>query len=74
MYPKGAILQIGCLVPLGLNFWQFATHTLDFDYSHQEPRDRDSFGTDVAGRMMLIPSAKLDQMVQAMTAKFPVPV
>jgi len=53
---------------------KFATYGLDFDYSHQEPRDRDSFGTDIAGRMMLVPTGKLDEMVQAMTTRFPAPV
>lgn len=51
-----------------------AIHSLDFEYSHQEPRTKESVGTDIAGRVMLIPSSKLGEVVTEMAERFPTPL
>ncbi|KAG8824975.1 Mss4p nuclear export [Serendipita sp. 401] len=50
-----------------------AMYSLEFDFSHQEPRTNDTFGEDIAGRVMLIPGDKLGAIVQDMSSKFPSP-
>ncbi|KAG8835785.1 Mss4p nuclear export [Serendipita sp. 399] len=50
-----------------------AIHTLDFDFSHQEPRTKETFGEDIIGRVMLITESKLNAITQDMASKFPPP-
>ena len=52
---------------------QFALHALDFSYSTAQPRDKESFGLDVACRMMLLPAENLASLVDALTEAFPPP-
>jgi len=57
-----------------LNCPQIALHTRDYDFTHREPREGpEAFGTDIGGRAMLIPAAKLGELVQTMAEAFPQP-
>jgi protein BCP1 len=47
--------------------------SLDFDFSHQYPREKDSFGHDLGGRIMLVSKDRLLRIVQNMQAMFPPP-
>jgi len=48
-------------------------YSLDFEFSHQEPRTKESVGTDIGGRIMLIPGNKLGDVARDMATKFPPP-
>ncbi|PVF97541.1 hypothetical protein CPB86DRAFT_706801 [Serendipita vermifera] len=50
-----------------------AMFSLDFDFSHQFPREKDSFGHDLGGRIMLVSKDRLPQVVQNMQGAFPPP-
>ena len=52
---------------------QFASHTMDFSYTNAEPRDKESFGLDMACRMMLVPAENITQLVDALAEAFPAP-
>ncbi|CDO71738.1 hypothetical protein BN946_scf184920.g22 [Trametes cinnabarina] len=52
---------------------QFATHTLDYNFTHAQPRGEDAFGLDTGGRMMLIPANRLRDMAVALAEAFPPP-
>jgi len=48
----------------------FATHTFDFDYTNSQPRERDSFGLDVALRLLVIPAGQYPEMVDKLAAQY----
>ncbi|KAF7982436.1 hypothetical protein HWV62_28571 [Athelia sp. TMB] len=52
-----------------------ALHTLDFAFTStpSEPRDADSFGLDVRGRMMLVKAERMGELVIAMEEAYRVP-
>ncbi|KAI0668611.1 p21-C-terminal region-binding protein-domain-containing protein [Trametes maxima] len=52
---------------------KFATHTLDYAFTHSQPREEDSFGLDTGGRMMLIPAARLRDIAAALAEAYPQP-
>ncbi|KAF8525254.1 p21-C-terminal region-binding protein-domain-containing protein [Hysterangium stoloniferum] len=52
---------------------KFAAHTLDYEFSNKQPREQDSFGTDVAGRLMLMPADRFPALVRAMAEAYPEP-
>ena len=54
---------------------QFATHTLDYAFTHTRPREADSFGLDMGGRMALIPAAatRLRDLGAALAEAYPQP-
>ena len=52
---------------------QFATHTLDYTFTHAQPRDSESFGLDTGGRMMLVPAARLREIAAALAEAYPQP-
>ncbi|KAF9007900.1 p21-C-terminal region-binding protein-domain-containing protein [Cyathus striatus] len=47
---------------------QATVHTLDYTFTTAapEPRDRESFGLDTRGRMMLVPAERFEELVQKM--------
>jgi protein BCP1 len=47
---------------------QFSLHSLDYKFTNQESesRDKESFGLDVRGRMMLISMDRFEEMVNRM--------
>lgn len=45
---------------------QYATNILDFDFTQKPDRSEDSFGVEEKGRLMLIPTAKLEDLVEAL--------
>ncbi|KAF8642846.1 hypothetical protein AX16_009354 [Volvariella volvacea WC 439] len=50
---------------------QFATHTLNYPYSNNnEPREKDSFGLDVRGRVMLVPGGRFEELITRMQAEY----
>ncbi|KAI0761168.1 p21-C-terminal region-binding protein-domain-containing protein [Trametes elegans] len=52
---------------------KFATHTLDYAWTHAQPREDDAFGLDTGGRMMLIPANRLRDIAAALAEAFPQP-
>jgi len=52
---------------------KFAVHTLDYEFSNKQARTQDSFGTDVAGRLMLVPADQFPALVQAIVEAYPEP-
>ncbi len=63
------MLQIWCSA-----YPQIALHTSNYDFTHHEPREGpEAFGTDIGGRAMLIPAAKLGELVQTVAEAFPQP-
>lgn len=52
---------------------QFATHTLDYTFTHAQPRDAEAFGLDTGGRMMLVPAARLRNVAAALAEAYPQP-
>lgn len=52
---------------------KFASHTLDFAFSNAQPRDKESFGLDTGGRMMLVPAANLPPLIQALNEAYAPP-
>jgi len=51
---------------------QFATHVLTYTHTHAPPRDAESVGLDVGGRVMLVPADRLDALVHVMGETFAV--
>ncbi|KAL1741334.1 BCP1 family [Schizophyllum fasciatum] len=45
---------------------EFATHVADYPFARAEPRDRESFGLDTRGRLMLVPAERFVDMVRKM--------
>ncbi|KAI0369884.1 hypothetical protein BV20DRAFT_967212 [Pilatotrama ljubarskyi] len=53
---------------------RFATHSLDYTFTHAQPREKeDAFGLDTGGRMMLIPADRLRDVAAALAQAFPQP-
>ncbi|CAL1696988.1 unnamed protein product [Somion occarium] len=52
---------------------KFATHTLDYSFTNAQPREQDSFGLDVGGRMMLVPADRLSNLVATLNETFAPP-
>ena len=52
--------------------WKYASLTHDYTLTKQEGRQGDSFGLDVAGRMMLVPAENFQAMVNEMVETFAV--
>ncbi|KAH8101471.1 p21-C-terminal region-binding protein-domain-containing protein [Cristinia sonorae] len=52
---------------------KFATHTIDYSFTTAQPREKDSFGLDLGGRMMLVPADRFAQLVTALNEAFPPP-
>ncbi|KAI0791666.1 p21-C-terminal region-binding protein-domain-containing protein [Abortiporus biennis] len=52
---------------------KFATHSIDYSFSNVQPRDKDSFGLDTGGRMMLVPAANLPQLITTLNEVFAPP-
>lgn len=52
---------------------QYATYTLDYPLSTQVPREDDSFGLDIAGRLMLVAAENFQPMIDEMSAAYSVP-
>ncbi|OBZ78572.1 Protein bcp1 [Grifola frondosa] len=52
---------------------KFASHAIDYTFSHAQPREEEAFGLDTGGRMMLIPAARLRELAAALADTFPQP-
>jgi len=50
---------------------KFASHSIDYSLSNTLPRERDAFGLEQGGRLVLLSAEKLPQLVLDLTAKFP---
>jgi protein BCP1 len=57
-----------------VDFSQFAIHSVDYAFTTAptEPRDKDSFGLDTRGRMMLVPADRFPQLVNKMSEVYAV--
>lgn len=54
-------------------FFQFAIHTADYAFTTAtEPREKDSFGLDTRGRMMLVPADRFPQLVDKISEVYAV--
>jgi protein BCP1 len=49
---------------------ELASHSLDFSLSNALPRDKESFGLEQGGRLILIPADKLPQLISNLAAAF----
>jgi len=49
---------------------KFASHIFDYSFTSSQPREQDSFGLDTGGRVMIIPSEKLPQIVSTLNETF----
>ncbi|KAF8588505.1 hypothetical protein K439DRAFT_1335320, partial [Ramaria rubella] len=45
---------------------KFASHTVDYEFTNVQPREQDSFGLDMAARMMLVPADRFLALIAAM--------
>jgi protein BCP1 len=52
---------------------QVASHTLDYSFSSAEPREKDSFGLDTGGRMMLVPADRFQELIASLNEAYTVP-
>ncbi|KAI0762480.1 p21-C-terminal region-binding protein-domain-containing protein [Fomes fomentarius] len=52
---------------------KFASHTLDYTFTHTQPREPESFGLDTGGRMMVIPATRLRDVAAALAEAYPQP-
>lgn len=52
---------------------KLASHSVDYSLSNVLPREKESFGLEQGGRLMLLPVHKLPQLVLNLTAAFPRP-
>jgi len=50
-----------------------ASHTLDYSFSSAEPREKDSFGLDTGGRMMLVPADRFQELIVSLNEAYTVP-
>jgi protein BCP1 len=50
---------------------KFTSHSIDYSLSNTLPRERDAFGLEQGGRLMLLSAEKLPQLVLDLTATFP---
>ena len=56
-----------------MNPYQFAAHALDYTFTHAQPRDAEAFGLDTGGRLMLIPTTRLREIIAALAEAYPQP-
>ncbi|TFK57727.1 hypothetical protein OE88DRAFT_1618886, partial [Heliocybe sulcata] len=52
---------------------KFASHTLDFSFSNAQPRDKESFGLETGGRIMLVPASNLPPLIAALNEAYTPP-
>ncbi|KZT08998.1 uncharacterized protein LAESUDRAFT_742221 [Laetiporus sulphureus 93-53] len=52
---------------------KIALHSLDYKFTHSQPREQGAFGLDQGGRMMLVPAARLRELVTVLTGAYPPP-
>lgn len=50
---------------------ELASHSLDFSLSNALPREKESFGLEQGGRLILLPADKLPQLISNLAAAFP---
>ncbi|KAJ3485130.1 hypothetical protein NLI96_g5186 [Meripilus lineatus] len=50
-----------------------ASHVADYSFSSSEPREKDSFGLDVGGRMMLVPIENLPHLIKSFNETYAPP-
>ncbi|KZT22072.1 hypothetical protein NEOLEDRAFT_1120069, partial [Neolentinus lepideus HHB14362 ss-1] len=52
---------------------KFASHILDFTFSNAQPREKDTFGLDTGGRIMLVPASNLTLLIAALNEAYAPP-
>lgn len=52
---------------------QLALYSVDYSLTSSQPRDAESFGLDVAGRIMLVPAERFPELVENMVEAYAVP-
>jgi len=52
---------------------KFAIHTIEYSFTTAQPREKDSFGLDLGGKMMLVSADRYPQLVSALNETFPPP-
>ncbi|KAH9949480.1 p21-C-terminal region-binding protein-domain-containing protein [Amylocystis lapponica] len=50
-----------------------ATHALDYSFTNVQPREKDAFGLDMGGRMMLVPADRLRELVAMLSEAYAAP-
>lgn len=57
-----------------MNMGQASAHSLDYTFTTAaEPREKDSFGLDIRGRMMLVPADRFPELVVKMSEVYAPP-
>jgi protein BCP1 len=52
---------------------QAASHSQNYSFTSAEPREKDAFGLDTGGRMMLVPAEKFRELVDNLCEAYAVP-
>ncbi|EGN92707.1 hypothetical protein SERLA73DRAFT_65334, partial [Serpula lacrymans var. lacrymans S7.3] len=50
-----------------------ASHSVDYAFTNSQPREKESFGLDTGGRMMLVPASRLQELVDTLANVYKVP-
>ncbi|KAH7922392.1 hypothetical protein BV22DRAFT_1037516 [Leucogyrophana mollusca] len=50
-----------------------ASHSVDYAFTNAQPREKDSFGLDTGGRMMLVPANRLQELVNIISEVYKPP-
>ena len=45
---------------------KIASHSLDYNFTNVQPREENAFGLDMGGRLMLVPAARLRDLVSVL--------
>ncbi|TCD71444.1 Mss4p nuclear export [Steccherinum ochraceum] len=52
---------------------QFATHSIDYSFTTAQPREKESFGLEMGGKMMLVPADRYSRLAATLSETFPPP-
>jgi protein BCP1 len=58
---------------MSLTLSQLSSHTHSYTFTSSKPREKDSFGLDTGGRMMLVEAGRLPELIGMMAEKYVVP-
>jgi hypothetical protein len=68
---KRCVAQMNYLSLADLGFpLQVSVHTIDYSFTQAAPRDKESFGLDTGGRMMLVAADKLATFAETISRAY----
>lgn len=68
-----AFLYSWCRNPNPLIYTQVALYTQDYAFTSAEPREKDAFGLDTGGKMMLVPADRFRELVGNLCEAYTIP-